>query len=233
MAWGDVDSDGDEDIFLGGASGQPSVLALNDGNGTFTQKKLPYFENEQLLPFRGYGSRCFLMLIPMATLISMLSVAVSTLGLNLSTLGIAFILTMERGNLTLDLDGTANIRDSGGPVAAADFDRDGDLDLFVGGRVVRGRYPITPNSRLLRNDNGKFVDATDILAAGLGTTGLVTGALWSDFDGDGWLDLLVTHEWGPVGVWKNSGGKLANVSVAAGTADLLGWWTGIAACRYR
>ena len=66
-----------------------------------------------------------------------------------------------KANLTLDLDGTPNIRDSGGPVAAADFDRDGDLDLFVGGRVVRGRYPTTPNSRLLRNDNGKFADATE------------------------------------------------------------------------
>jgi hypothetical protein len=228
MAWGDVDFDGDEDIFLGGASGQPSVLVLNDGNGTFTQKKLPYFENEQLLPFEDMGA-VFLD----ADSDGDLDLYVVSGGFDPRPkplyLRDRLYLNDGKGQLTLDLDGTPNIRDSGGPVAAADFDRDGDLDLFVGGRVVRGRYPTTPNSRLLRNDNGKFVDATDLLAVGLGTTGMVTGALWSDFDGDGWLDLLVTREWGPVGVWKNSGGKLTNVSVAAGTAELLGWWTGIAA----
>ena len=228
MAWGDVDSDGDDDIFLGGASGQPSVLALNDGNGTFTQKKLPYFENEQLLPFEDMGA-VFLD----ADSDGDLDLYVVSGGFDPRPkplyLRDRLYLNDGKANLTLDLAGTPNVRDSGGPVAAADFDRDGDLDLFVGGRVVRGRYPTTPNSRLLRNDNGKFTDATNLLAAGLGTTGMVTGALWSDFDGDGWLDLLVTHEWGPVGVWKNSGGKLANVSVAAGTAELLGWWTGIAA----
>ena len=228
MAWGDVDSDGDEDIFIGGASGQPSVLTLNDGNGTFTQKKLPYFENEQLLPFEDMGA-----LFLDADSDGDLDLYVVSGGFDPRPKALylrdRLYLNDGKANLTLDLDGTANIRDSGGPVAAADFDRDGDLDLFVGGRVVRGRYPITPNSRLLRNDNGKFVDVTEVLAAGLGTTGLVTGALWSDFDGDGWLDLLVTHEWGPVGVWKNSGGKLANVSVPTGTSELLGWWTGIAA----
>jgi hypothetical protein len=114
-------------------------------------------------------------------------------------------------------------------VAAADFDRDGDLDLFVGGRVVKTRYPTTPNSRLLRNDSGKFSEVTDKVAPGLRLTGMVTGAIWSDFDDDGWLDLLVTHEWGPVGVWKNENGKLTNVSASAGTADRLGWWTGITA----
>jgi len=228
MAWGDVDSDGDEDIFLGGASGQPSVLVLNDGNGTFTQKKLPYFENEQLLPFEDMGA-VFLD----ADSDGDLDLYVVSGGFDPRPkplyLRDRLYLNDGKGDLTLDLDGTANIRDSGGPVAAADFDRDGDVDLFVGGRVVRGRYPTTPNSRLLRNDNGKFVDATDLIAAGLGTTGMVSGALWSDFDDDGWLDLLVTHEWGPVGVWKNSAGKLANVSVPTGTAELLGWWTGIAA----
>lgn len=79
------------------------------------------------------------------------------------------------------------------------------------------------------NDAGKFTDVSDTLAPGLRQTGMVTGAIWSDCDGDGWLDLLVTHEWGPVAVWKNVKGKLTNVSKEAGTADRLGWWTGIAA----
>ena len=95
-----------------------------------------------------------------------------------------------------------NVRDSGSCVAAADYDRDGDLDLFVGSRVVPGRYPISPTSRLLRNDSKsgelKFTDATESDAVGLAQTGMVTSALWSDVDGDGDVDLLITHEWGPV-----------------------------------
>ncbi|MCB1237142.1 MAG: VCBS repeat-containing protein, partial [Verrucomicrobiae bacterium] len=70
-------------------------------------------------------------------------------------------------------------------------DRDGDLDLFVGGRVVPGKYPLPARSSLLINDGkGRFAEGADTLAKGLADAGLVTGALWSDADGDGWLDLL-------------------------------------------
>ena len=228
MAWGDVDADGDEDVFLGAASGHPAVLALNGGDGTFTPKKQIYFENEQLLPFEDMGA-VFLD----ADSDGDLDLFVASGGFDPRPkplyLRDRLFLNDGKANFTLSLEGTPNLRDSSGPVAAADFDRDGDLDLFVGGRVVRTRYPTTPNSRLLRNDGGKFADVTDALAPGLRTTGMVTGALWSDIDADGWLDLLVTHEWGPVAVWKNAKGKLANASAEAGTADLLGWWTGIAA----
>ena len=133
-----------------------------------------------------------------------------------------------KGNFTLDHHATENLRDSSGPVVAADFDQDGDLDLFVGGRVVPARYPTTPKSRLLRNDNGKFIDVADEVAPGLSSAGMVTGALWSDIDNDGWLDLLTTHEWGPVRIWKNQEGLLADNTRSSGTDQLLGWWTSIA-----
>src|SRR6185295_215818 len=71
-------------------------------------------------------------------------------------------------------------KDSAGAIAAADFDRDGKLDLFVGGRLVPGAWPETPNSRLLKNEGGRFVDVTDQAAPGLKTVGMVTGAVWSD-----------------------------------------------------
>lgn len=118
-------------------------------------------------------------------------------------------------------------RVSGSVAAAADFDRDGDLDLFVGGRLIPRRYPQTSSSRLLVNSGGVFMDATEKLAPGLIKTGLVTSALWSDADGDGWLDLLVTHEWGPVKYFRNDGGKLTDMTSRAGLADLKGWWNGI------
>ncbi|MFP6901505.1 MAG: VCBS repeat-containing protein, partial [Opitutales bacterium] len=228
MAWGDVDGDGDDDVFLGGASGQDSSLALNDGKGGFVLSPQILFSNKELSSFEDMGA-VFLD----ADSDGDLDLYVVSGGfdprLNPLYLRDRLYRNDGKGHFTIDLNATSNLRDSGGPVAAADFDRDGDLDLFVGGRVVRTRYPTTPNSRLLRNDGGKFSDLTDTLAPGLRLTGMVTGAIWSDFDGDGWLDLLVTHEWGPVGVWKNDKGKLANVSAKAGTADLLGWWTGIAA----
>jgi len=81
------------------------------------------------------------------------------------------------------------MRFSGSVAVAADFDRDGDLDLFVGGRSVPGSYPLTPRSALLRNDAGRFVDVTDEMAPGLSKAGLVTSAIWSDADGDAWSDL--------------------------------------------
>jgi hypothetical protein len=131
-------------------------------------------------------------------------------------------------------------RDSGSVVCAADFDRDGDLDLFIGGRVVPGRYPVPPASRLLINavepSHPKFEDATQRVAPECSTTGLVTSALWSDADRDGWIDLLVTHEWGPVKLFRNepdatgsgSSRRLVDRTREGGLADRLGWWNGIA-----
>src|SRR5664280_3343261 len=121
-----------------------------------------------------------------------------------------------------------------GAVAAADFDRDGSLDVFIGGRVLSGQYPFAPQSALLRNHGGKFEDVTDTLAPGLREVGMVTSALWSDVDGDGWPDLLLTLEWGNVKYFHNRRGtgfedwtEKAGFG-AAGT----GWWNAIAAADF-
>ena len=119
------------------------------------------------------------------------------------------------------------MRTSGSVAAAADFDRDGDLDLFVGGRCVPARYPETPRSARLRNEGGRFIEVTQETAPGLHSAGMVTSALWSDVDGDGWSDLLVTSEWGPVALWRNDAGRLTDTTQAAGLAALTGWWNGI------
>jgi hypothetical protein len=134
-----------------------------------------------------------------------------------------------RGNFTKALEGAIpDLRDSGGPVAAGDFDRDGDLDLFVGGRVVPGAYPSAPLSRLLRNESGRFIEVTKQFAPATRSTGMVTGCIWTDTENDGWLDLMVTHEWGPIKLFKNDQGKLVDQTERAGLAPLLGWWNGIA-----
>jgi hypothetical protein len=119
--------------------------------------------------------------------------------------------------------------DSTGAVVAADFDGDGDLDLFQGGRVSPGKYPDTPRSQLLRNDQGTYVDVADALAPGLSRVGLVTSALWSDVDDDGRIDLLVATEWGPIHYFRNEGGRLVDETEKAGLASLTGWWTSLQA----
>ncbi|HUJ43135.1 MAG TPA: FG-GAP-like repeat-containing protein [Opitutaceae bacterium] len=121
-----------------------------------------------------------------------------------------------------------------GAAAAADFDRDGRLDLFIGGRVLTGQYPLAPRSALLANRGGHFEDVTDALAPGLREIGMVTAALWSDVDGDGWPDLLLTLEWGSVKYFHNNQGKgFADWSERVGFAAAgTGWWTSIAAADF-
>jgi len=121
-----------------------------------------------------------------------------------------------------------------GAVAAADFNRDGHLDIFLGAKVVPGLYPLAPSSALLMNHGGRFEDVTDTLAPGLREVGMVTSALWSDVDGDGWPDLLLTLEWGNVKYFHNTQGKgFEDWTEKAGFASAgTGWWTSIAAADF-
>jgi len=125
-----------------------------------------------------------------------------------------------------------NVSNSGSCVKAADFDLDGDLDLFVGGWIVPKNYPMPAKSYLLRNDgivNGepKFVDATEQLAPMLTEAGMVTDAVWIDFNKDKLLDLVVVGEWMPVTILKNTGDQFENVTEQLGLQNSVGWWYSI------
>jgi hypothetical protein len=123
---------------------------------------------------------------------------------------------------------------SAGTAVAADFDHTGRLGLFIGGRVLPGQYPLTPTSALLANRGGRFEDVTDTMAPGLREVGMVTSALWSDVDGDGWPDLLLTLDWGHVKYFHNNQGRSFEdwTEKAGFSAAGTGWWTSIAAADF-
>lgn len=135
------------------------------------------------------------------------------------------------GTFTLDTTAIPPIRASGSCVRAADFDRDGDLDLFVGGRVVPGAYPLPAESYILRNEGGRLVDATAAVCVNLKEVGMITDALWSDYDNDGQVDLIVLGEFMSITVYHNSDGKLSKLK-NTGLEDFSGWWNSLAGADF-
>ena len=118
-------------------------------------------------------------------------------------------------------------------VRAADFDKDGDLDLFVAGRVDPWNYPRPVSSFIYRNDSGnghmRFTDVTNDAAGELVNIGLVCDALFTDFNNDGWSDLVLAGEWMPVTLFMNDKGVFKNVTADFGISGAVGWWNTLAA----
>ena len=227
MAWTDVDANGFPDLFMGGAAGNPGSIWLNYGDGEFRRLVTPAFvadknSEDMAALFFDYDSDGRQDLLVTSGGVE------SPKGSN----NYADRLYRNIGGFRFERVPFSGGSSSSGPAAACDFDRDGDLDLFIGGRLSQGEYPLPGASRLLRNDKGNFADVTKALAPGLATAGMITGALWTDATGDGWSDLLVTSEWGPVKLFKNNKGKLVDATKEAGLADLTGWWTGITSADF-
>lgn len=132
------------------------------------------------------------------------------------------------GRFTLATDALPKTLSSGSCIRAADIDGDGDLDLFVGGRVVPGGWPRAPESYLLRNDGGKFHDITRAFAPGLQFAGMITDGLFTDYDNDGKTDLIVVGEFMVPTVFKNNGSALVR-QVNTGFENHSGWWNSLVA----
>ncbi len=117
---------------------------------------------------------------------------------------------------------------SGSKVYSMDFDKDGDLDLFVGGRLVPRNYPLPADSYILENistnKQPKFIDVTNEIAPGLKKLGMVTSASWTDFDNDGWVDLIIVGEWMPITIFRNNNGTFENITEKMNLKDTTGWW---------
>ncbi|MFK5972119.1 MAG: VCBS repeat-containing protein [Flavobacteriaceae bacterium] len=224
IAVGDINGDGRDDFFIGGGYNNSGNLFYQDDNGVF--KKMPLFQNEQDKYEEDTGVLFFDYDSDGDQDLYIVS------GSNEFYEGSEYYQDRlynndGKGNFTLDTEALPKINSSGSCVRASDFDKDGDLDLFVGGRLTPLKYPLPPESYLLVNQNGKFTDRTNQIAPALKRVGMVTDALWTDYDNDMDTDLIVVGEFMSVQFFRNTDGKLENVSDQTGLTHTAGWWNSI------
>ncbi len=227
IAVGDINSDGLDDFFIGGSTSFSGMFFVQGNSSTFRSYQLQGENNYEdmgalLFDADGDGDN---------------DLYVVSGGSGLPP-GIEFYndrlyVNNGSGRFTIAREAILDERVCGSHVTAADFDRDGDLDLFVCGRVTLENYPMPPRSFLLRNDSKgsqiQFSDVTSTVSPELERPGLLASALWTDLNRDGWPDLILAGEWMPVMFFKNEQGKLRNITASAGLDKYTGWWNSIAA----
>ena len=228
LAVGDINGDGLDDVYIGGAMGFPGAMYLMDEDGGFNAVSMNIWKSDK--NYEDVGAVLF-----DADNDNDLDLYVVSGG-NEKEEGSAYYEdrlyeNMGDGNFRRNMNCLPHFRVSGSVVISGDYDNDGDMDLFIGGRQVPGKYPQPTSSSLLRNDSSqgsiKFTDITDSVLPQLRNIGMVTDALWTDIDGDKTLDLVVVGEWMPICIFKNKQGKFENITESTGLKDHIGWWNSI------
>ncbi|WP_419213594.1 VCBS repeat-containing protein [Maribacter sp. X9] len=221
IAVSDINGDELEDCFIGGAAGQVGALMIQRKDGQFTKIDFqdPEFEDMGSLFFDADND--------------------GDQDLYVVSGGSSF---SKDSNLYQDrfyendgagtfkrIDALPKNNASGAVVTTIDYNRDGLMDLFVGGRVSPGEYPLIPKSSLLKNNskNGKITFEEDVSNTQLKDLGMVTAALWTDFNNDHWPDLIVIGEFMPIRIFENTKGVLKEITDAADLKNSHGWWNSI------
>ena len=223
LAVGDVNGDHLEDLFIGGGSGVPGQLFIQQKNGSFvaSSRGQPWDADKA---YDDWG----------ATFLDadgdgQLDLYVASGGYQLapssSLLQDRLYINHGKGVFSRDSAALPAMLGSKAAVRAADFNGDGRQDLFVGGRLTPRKYPYPARSYILRNDGQRFTDVTEEVAPELMKPGgMITDAAWIDFDGDGRLDLVTVGAWMEIQFYRNDGKRFSNVTKSTQLPPLRGWW---------
>lgn len=227
MAVADVNGDGLEDFYVGNAAGSAAQLNIQTANGTFTTSnnalwnKDAAYEDAGAIFFDADGDGDQDLYVVSAGY---------ELNETSNLLQDRLYLNDGNGNFSRKMNALPTMLTSGKSVTAGDYDKDGDLDLFVGGNVVPGKYPLAPRSFLLNNNKGTFTDVTpqnDILSQ----PGMISDAVFTDYDLDNDLDLLVVGEWMNPTFFTNNNGSFERLEIPS-LENNEGWWYSVTAADF-
>ena len=219
LAVADINGDGNEDSFVGGAKGQPGIIYLNKKNGNLQPTSQPALEND--LNYED-TSAAFFDADSDGDMDLMVGSGGNEVGEKENYLTRLY-LNDGRGKFTKSTTELPTANTNTSVIAPYDFDADGDIDVFIGSRSVVGTYGINPKHLFLENmGNGTFRNSSERLAYDIKDAGMITEASWADVDGDGKQDLITVSDWGAPFVFKNSGKRLTRFNTNLDNYE--GWW---------
>lgn len=220
IAVADADGNGLQDCWIGGADNKYGKIFYQQTNGTFISRNLPdtSYEDEGGIFFDADGDKDMDLYVVSGG---------NEYAVNSANYQDRLYINDGKGNFSRSFNALPAEVSSGAVVTACDYDKDGDADIFIGGRVVPGSYAFAPESLLLQNDGkAKFTNITNAVD-GLKFAGMVTAAIWIDIDNDSWQDLMITGEWMGVQIFKNDKGILKPAQTK-GLSTATGWWNSLA-----